>query len=85
MAREHAIDLTRVQGTGREGRVSKQDVLRKSRGTKVFAHPLVGRLTLDYDMLTLSEDDQQLVVYTAPAGSPDQASLELLATIAIST
>lgn len=27
LAREHALDLTRIEGTGREGRVTKQDVL----------------------------------------------------------
>ena len=63
---------------------SQQDVMQKRGGTKTFAHPLVGRLVLDYDALTLQEDDQQLIVYTAPAGSPEQASLELLATLAVS-
>jgi hypothetical protein len=49
-------------------------------GRKEFDHPLVGRLALDYVCAHLPGTlDQQLVTYTAPAGSPAQAALDRLA------
>ena len=42
-------------------------------GTKTYAHPLIGPFTLDWQVLRLPEDDQLLMVLTAP---PDTGSLE---------
>lgn len=49
-------------------------------GTKSFHHPVAGDLTLDWDTLTASTDpDQQLVIWTAEAGSPGHDGLRVLA------
>ena len=50
---------------------------------KTFDHPEVGRLTLDCDTLLVHGTDLQLVVYTAPPGSPDAEKLELLAVVGL--
>ncbi|SDF79031.1 Helix-turn-helix domain-containing protein [Lentzea fradiae] len=55
-------------------------VLRKS-----FEHPLVGKVTVDCDALTLVESDQHLVLYTAPAGSRDAEALALLNVVGAQT
>ncbi|MGW2771732.1 MmyB family transcriptional regulator [Streptomyces olivaceoviridis] len=52
----------------------------KTHGTKHICHPVVGELELGYETLLLPGDlDQCLVVYTAPAGSPSEDRLRLLA------
>jgi transcriptional regulator with XRE-family HTH domain len=62
------------------------DVREKGYGRKVLNHPEVGRLTLEYETLRLSQgDDQVLVTYTAEADSPSQAALDLLAVLARAT
>jgi transcriptional regulator with XRE-family HTH domain len=50
---------------------------------KTFAHPEVGTITVDCEALSVQGSDLQMIVYTAPAGSPDAAALELLATIGL--
>jgi transcriptional regulator with XRE-family HTH domain len=52
---------------------------------KTFEHPEVGRITLDCDHLTVAGSDLRLVVYTAPAGSPDAEALALLGAIGLQT
>ncbi|NEC34294.1 helix-turn-helix transcriptional regulator [Streptomyces rubrogriseus] len=46
--------------------------------TKTFRHPVVGEVTVDCDSLVLDDRDQRLVLYSAPAGSPDAEALALL-------
>ncbi|SDO69400.1 helix-turn-helix transcriptional regulator [Actinacidiphila guanduensis] len=46
--------------------------------TKTFRHPAVGEITVDCDSLALTDRDQHLVLYSAPAGSPSAESLALL-------
>ncbi|WP_405820401.1 helix-turn-helix transcriptional regulator [Streptomyces sp. NBC_01390] len=46
--------------------------------TKTFRHPVVGEITVDCDSLTLTDRDQHLVLYSAPAGSPGAEALALL-------
>ncbi|SEO84085.1 helix-turn-helix transcriptional regulator [Amycolatopsis saalfeldensis] len=46
--------------------------------TKTFRHPAVGKITVDCDSLALTDRDQHLVLYTAPAGSRDAEALALL-------
>ncbi len=49
-------------------------------GVQPFRHPLVGDLTLDYDVLELPADPGlSIVAYTAEAGSPARHALDLLA------
>ncbi|WP_033822737.1 helix-turn-helix domain-containing protein, partial [Kitasatospora sp. MBT63] len=56
------------------------DVRDKGHGTKELHHPLVGRLTLQYETLRLPADpDQVLLTYHAEPGSPSAESLRLLA------
>jgi hypothetical protein len=46
--------------------------------TKTFRHPVVGEVTVDCDSLTLTDRDQRLVLYSAPAGSHGAEALALL-------
>lgn len=46
--------------------------------SKTFRHPVVGKITLDCDSLTLSDSDQHFVLYSAPPGSHDAETLALL-------
>ena len=48
-------------------------------GTKALNHPVVGRLTLDWNLLTCSTDARQaLVVWTAEPGTPSYENLRIL-------
>src|SRR6201993_21486 len=49
--------------------------------TRTFTHPLTGPYTLDWQVLRLPEDDQLLMVLTAP---PDTRSLQVLQTLSSS-
>ncbi|MFS8204665.1 helix-turn-helix transcriptional regulator [Streptomyces sp. CWNU-52B] len=46
--------------------------------TKTFRHPAVGEITVDCDSLTLTDRDQNLVLYSAPQGSRSAEALALL-------
>ncbi|WBB71928.1 helix-turn-helix transcriptional regulator [Micromonospora sp. WMMD1128] len=59
----------------------RHDVRAASMLTKTFHHPVVGEITVDCDSLDLTDRDQHLVLYTAPAGSPDADTLALLAVV----
>ncbi|WP_033345902.1 helix-turn-helix transcriptional regulator [Catenuloplanes japonicus] len=48
---------------------------------KTFAHPVVGPVTVDCDVLDIADRDQRLVIYTASPGSPDEEALRLLAVV----
>jgi len=55
------------------------DVAARGTGVKTLHHPAVGDLTLDWDTLTCATDpDQQIIVWTAPVGSPSHDGLRLL-------
>ncbi len=55
-------------------------VAAKRRGTRRYAHPVVGEITLEWDSLTSdAEPDQQLIVYTAEPGSRSEQALRDLA------
>ena len=45
---------------------------------KTIAHPHVGIMTLDCDILSVPGADLKLVAYTAPAGSPDAERMDRL-------
>ncbi|MFJ9179083.1 helix-turn-helix domain-containing protein [Streptomyces sp. NPDC102360] len=54
----------------------RYDVQERSGGTKSFAHPKVGAMTLTFEVMRLARTGgQRLVVYQAPAGSPDEAAV----------
>jgi transcriptional regulator with XRE-family HTH domain len=48
---------------------------------QVIDHPAVGRLELDFEILTMPDRDQQVVLFTAEPGSPVYRALELLRVI----
>ncbi|MFF0610330.1 hypothetical protein ACFYUD_16835 [Nocardia tengchongensis] len=55
------------------------DVLQYTHGLKLYRHPVVGELALDYESLALPDDpDQVLYLYTAEPGSPSEHALRLL-------
>jgi transcriptional regulator with XRE-family HTH domain len=55
-------------------------------GTKRIHHPVVGDLTLDYEVMALTADDGlELVAFTAAPGSPSADALHLLASWAASS
>jgi transcriptional regulator with XRE-family HTH domain len=56
----------------------RHDVRTTPTFTKTFQHPVVGELTVDCDALTLTDRDQDLVLYSAPPGSPAAQALALL-------
>ena len=58
---------------GRESRIHRT-------GTKAVRHPVVGELTLTYEMLELAADSGLAVLtYTAEPGSKSAEALDLLA------
>jgi hypothetical protein len=50
---------------------------------KTFRHPEVGEITVDCEALQVQGADLAVIVYTAPAGSADEAALELLGAIGL--
>jgi transcriptional regulator with XRE-family HTH domain len=50
---------------------------------KTIAHPEVGPITLDCDVLSVAGSDLRLVVYTAAPGSPDAQALALLGAVGL--
>ncbi|MEU3186964.1 helix-turn-helix transcriptional regulator [Streptomyces sp. NPDC006923] len=48
---------------------------------KTFQHPLVGPVTVNCDVLDITDRDQRVVIYTAAPGSPSEEALRLLAVI----
>ncbi len=61
-------------------RWAAHNVRRHYAGTKVFKHPVVGLLELNYQVLGLEEDPgHTLTVYPATPGSPSEEALKLLA------
>ena len=57
----------------------------KRRGARIYNHPVVGEITLEWDTLTSdAEPDQQLIIYTAEPGSHSEQALRILASWAAS-
>ena len=48
-------------------------------GVKRVRHPLVGEITLNYEMLTFAADELPMAVYTTEPSSASEAALNLLA------
>ncbi|MFI1096111.1 helix-turn-helix transcriptional regulator [Streptomyces sp. NPDC020917] len=56
----------------------RHDVQAEPMLTKTFHHPAVGDVTVDCDVLALTDRDQHLVLYSAPRGSRSAEALALL-------
>jgi transcriptional regulator with XRE-family HTH domain len=48
---------------------------------KTFHHPLVGSVTVNCDVLDVTDRDQRVVIYTADPGSPAEEALRLLSVV----
>ena len=48
---------------------------------KTFAHPLVGPVAVNCDVLDITDRDQRVVIYTPDPGSPSEEALRLLSVI----
>ncbi|QEU92606.1 XRE family transcriptional regulator [Streptomyces kanamyceticus] len=54
----------------------RYDVRERGGGSKSFAHPKVGAMTLTYEVMQLARTGgQRMVVYQAPEGTPDEAAM----------
>jgi hypothetical protein len=60
---------------------ASHDVSAQHAQCKTFQHPLVGPVTVDCDVLDITDRDQRVVIYTATPGSPSQEALRLLSVI----
>ncbi|MEV6903077.1 hypothetical protein [Amycolatopsis sp. NPDC051372] len=60
---------------------ASHDVTAEPSLCKTFRHPVVGPLTVNCDVLDLTDRDQQVVIYTAVPGSPSEEALRLLSVI----
>ncbi|MEV5368121.1 helix-turn-helix transcriptional regulator [Streptomyces albogriseolus] len=57
------------------------DVSADSALSKTFQHPVVGPVTVNCDVLDITDRDQQVVIYTAEPGSPSAEAFQLLSVI----
>ncbi|UKD59313.1 helix-turn-helix transcriptional regulator [Amycolatopsis sp. FU40] len=60
---------------------ASHDVVAESTFSKTFEHPVVGTVTVDCDVLGISDRDQEVVLYTAAPGSPGEEALRLLSVL----
>ena len=60
---------------------ARADVAVRSADRKTIAHPELGTITLDCDVLSVQGSDLRLVIYSASAGSDDAEKLALLGVI----
>ncbi|MGE7434509.1 MULTISPECIES: helix-turn-helix transcriptional regulator [Kitasatospora] len=60
---------------------ASHDVCAEPALCKTLRHPLVGPVTVDCDVLEITDRDQRLVIYTAAPGSPSEEALRLLSVI----
>lgn len=56
----------------------RHDVQRRRADHKTVLHPVVGRITLDCEVMLSPEHDQRLIIHSAPAGTPAHQALALL-------
>jgi transcriptional regulator with XRE-family HTH domain len=61
----------------------RRPVAQRNASRKTVAHPEVGDVTLDCDILTVRGSDLRLIVYTAAPGSEDAQKLALLTSIGL--
>jgi transcriptional regulator with XRE-family HTH domain len=59
----------------------RRDVTARVALCKTFQHPAVGAVSLNCDVLDVTDADQEVVIYTAEPGSPSEEALRLLSVI----
>jgi transcriptional regulator with XRE-family HTH domain len=59
----------------------EHEVRQRRGGHKRLSHPAVGDLDLDYDVFLVPDQDQRVIIYSAPPGSPSAEALRLLAVL----
>jgi transcriptional regulator with XRE-family HTH domain len=65
---------------------SEHRVYQRTHGSKRLRHPIVGRLTVDYETFMMPGDpDQTLFVFTTGAGTPAREAMNLLISWSLST
>ncbi|MFI5524888.1 helix-turn-helix transcriptional regulator [Streptomyces platensis] len=57
------------------------DVADRPTPCKTFAHPLVGPVSVNCDVLDIADRDQRVFLYTAAPGSPSEEALRLLSVV----
>lgn len=60
----------------------RNEVHPKTAGAKVFEHPAVGRMELDFELLAVRGTDQNIVLYPAAPGSSKYEAMTLLDLVA---
>jgi len=60
---------------------ASHDVCARPTLCKAFQHPTVGPITVNCDILDITDRDQQVVIYTAEPGSPSEEALRLLSVV----
>ncbi|GGZ68273.1 helix-turn-helix transcriptional regulator [Streptomyces echinoruber] len=60
---------------------ASHDVTAEPTLCKTFRHPLVGPVTVNCDVLDITERDQRVVLYTATPGSSSEEALRLLSVV----
>jgi transcriptional regulator with XRE-family HTH domain len=80
--RELIEELKRISPRFAE-RWEQRPVAQHGFARKTLAHPEVGPITLDCDVLTVGGSDLRLIVYTAPPGSDDARALALLGAVGL--
>ncbi|HZC61675.1 MAG TPA: helix-turn-helix transcriptional regulator [Streptosporangiaceae bacterium] len=60
---------------------ASHDVSAERAQRKTFQHPLVGPVTVNCDVLDITDRDQRVVIYTATPGSPSEEALRLLSVV----
>ncbi|MER7791747.1 helix-turn-helix transcriptional regulator [Streptomyces sp. NPDC097640] len=60
---------------------ASHDVCAEPTLCKTFHHPLVGSVSVNCDVLDITDRDQQVVIYTPALGSPSEEALRLLSVI----
>lgn len=75
------VDALRRRSAEFEGLWSRHEVAVRSDTRKRIAHPVIGLVTLDCQVLTAQNQTERLVVFSAAPGSEDADRLELLAVV----
>jgi transcriptional regulator with XRE-family HTH domain len=60
---------------------ASHDVAVRRTRRKTFQHPTVGPITVNCDVLDITDRDQQVVIYTADPGSSSEEALRLLSVV----